>query len=266
MFLGDPHGDKRWLDNRFMIAAQQGCEAIFALGDLGYGFPLEQDNEKPLLHHLNKWANKYNVDFYFVDGNHDNHPQIWADGSEHGPFLQLEERVFFIPRGSVFDYAGVSFLGLGGAYSIDKDQRIAYEKATGLQTWWPTELITDAQVEAAINNAAEADIDVMLTHDAPWHVFRAIKRPELEMRINYKHDVQSRMQQRKVYEVAKQVHPKILLHGHWHHRYEHVLDFYGENPPVTVIGLGMNTHPSKDIDDATLVWKLPDDINVTIST
>lgn len=256
MFLGDAHGNKRWLESRFYAASIAKADVILQLGDLGVGFPL-QENEKPLLYHIEKWADKYDIPFYFVDGNHDNHVEIWnnADVEDNG-LHRVSEHVFYIPRGLVFELADTTFLGLGGAYSIDKDWRLAAMKAGSGDLWWPTETINDHNVETALKQAEGKDIDIMVTHEAPWNVFQVLGKEQMGFRLKEKHDMASRQQQQQIYKVVKAVRPRVLLHGHWHHRYNKVLDFYGEGLPVNVIGLGCDAdHPH---DESMLFAKLPE--------
>lgn len=56
------------------------------------------------------------------------------------------------------EWAGVRFLGLGGAFSVDRNAR-----KVG-RSFWFEETITDEEVELACENGKDG-VDVMLAHD-----------------------------------------------------------------------------------------------------
>ena len=253
MFLGDVHGNKRWLKAKFYEAAKRGCEAIVQLGDLGYGFPLSQENELHMADWLNKKANKAGVDFYFIDGNHDNHPEIRADSVPFGSIASIRgyDRVFYIPRGAKFTRWGTTFLGLGGAYSIDKQRRLVYEAKQNKKVWWPTEMITLDEKERAIENA-KGGVDIMLTHDAPWHVIDTL----FHTTRGVKDDPESAMNQQIIKDVMLEAMPKLLIHGHWHYRYNQLFPVPFTDEYIKVVGLGRDG----DRESGAVILTLPDDI------
>jgi hypothetical protein len=126
-------------------------------------------------------------------------------------------------------------LALGGAYSIDKPQRLYEEDKDNVPgtLWWDTEMITDEQVAKAKN---ALNVDVMLTHDSP-------KGIEI---LGIKGEFNSDLNREKVWNVVKTLRPEILFHGHYHRMYYDELTFpYHDGPNMVwhktkIYGLGAN--------------------------
>jgi len=119
------------------------------------------------------------------------------------------------------------FMAMGGAYSIDKAWR------TPGTSWWPQELITDRDVDRVTNElfilsgfSTEFKVDVMLTHDVPeippsMHAYMTSPHNEFG---EYKTDPTSKANRERLRAVMDAAQPKLLVHGHMHHRYNDVLD------------------------------------------
>lgn len=114
LFLGDIHG--RFIKVMNDIKKYQFENIIIIqVGDFGIGFRptiLEQKD----LNELNNVLNEKNIDMFVIRGNHDN-PKFWT-----------EERVVYSNIRLVKDYEVLDinqekFLLVGGAYSIDRDER-----------------------------------------------------------------------------------------------------------------------------------------------
>jgi len=220
---GDWHGSSSAAKAAAKKAVQTGCEVIVQVGDFGFWPHTDPDYVDTVSRHITKQG----LFMVWIDGNHENFDALY-DGNwpvTSGGFRKIAENVLYAPRGHRWEWDDVSFLALGGGYSIDKDFRLA----TGPigKYWWPQETLTQREVYEAIEGG---ECDVMFTHDCPSGV--EIGNPA------YKTDpasTQNRMAVRAVVNVAK---PLRLYHGHFHHRMDSVLTLE-DGHEVEVISLGM---------------------------
>ena len=143
-----------------------------------------------------------------IDGNHDAHPLIReVYGANDNGVRPLRDGVLdWADRGAVWSWHGVRFGALGGGVSIDRAVRVEHE------SWWPTETITDDDVERLITRASDG-LDVLLAHDAPMLPpgMRPLADPVLRA------DCYASNQQ--VERALRATRPRLLLHGHYHRRY-----------------------------------------------
>ena len=178
-FVGDTHGVRERTEAIIAEASWSGAKTIIQVGDFGIW---------PRMDHSRPRTDGFEVDvaamlerhgverLLFVDGNHDWHPWLRARRRKHeglfaenGPAdagstltqrtVPVEDtgRVRWVPRGSLFELAGLRILCCGGAPSIDPELRVPG------QSWWPEEEITDDDVTCS---CAAGQVDVLVTHDA----------------------------------------------------------------------------------------------------
>lgn len=215
LFLGDTHGDLSFASRACEFARDNGVDEIIQVGDWGYLWP-----GKDKIGSLDSILKHYAVPMRFIDGNHDDHPNLRTK-SERTP------RITYQPRGSLHvDADGTAFLFLGGAPSIDRGWR------TPGKSWWPEETIT---AEEAARAHEHARADVVVTHDAPDYPvgFSPAGSPEFRQ--------QSAESMAIVRGLVERYSPKLHVHGHWHHWYR---------SGVTV-GLDCNTG---HFSNAVLLW------------
>lgn len=221
MFVGDSHGDASYMANTLKSARQLEVNTVIQLGDFSLSF------DKGMIHSITAWLEQdENRKFYWIDGNHDHHDFLdeLVDGPAHAPinmggitspcFKQtFPDRLFYIPRGAVFKIGDKTLMGLGGAYSIDQDDR-----KQGVD-WWPQETISYANMHNAVINAQRyGPIDIMVTHDMP-----IIAEFEKELfRVGYKHGHGSYANRMNLSRVIDEVRPQSLYHGHYHYRHDSV--------------------------------------------
>jgi Icc-related predicted phosphoesterase len=199
MFAGDIHGNLDHAEWLFGHAREQGVNVIIACGDFGY-WPHYRWGEK-FLNAVAEMAEKNDIKFYWVDGNHENHDLLDDLVETHGadnPIPMYNENMNYIPRGCVFTIGSKKIMGYGGAYSWDWKHR-----ELGL-SWWKQELINDYKVD----ELPEQKVDILVTHEAP-----------LGKQISYKDDIAISVHQRElVSEIQSKVNPALHVCGHHHTR------------------------------------------------
>ncbi len=249
MFLGDVHGNEHWLRACVSRAAFNECELIIQLGDFGYW-----EHTKAGIYYLDQvqgMCRKYKIPMIFIDGNHENHEMLieymnkpfeyQLEGCNFSELKQIREGLGWIPRGSIFTINSTTFMGFGGAHSVDKASRkMGY-------SWWPGEMISIHDVETAINrfDTHKGQVDIMVTHEtfdgAPMDKL-------LPPGINPNQIPECLAGRWRVRDVVDHVKPRLLLHGHYHTRvrYEQELK---DGHIVTTLALSNDKSRMMDFDE-----------------
>lgn len=219
LLAGDIHGDLRWLLNLLWYARRFGCEGIVPLGDTGLWLDNalqrrtgENRINDPWLDAVETMLDGFGLWMRFLDGNHDNHPDARAAYPELGDdsgIRPIRERIDWADRASVWDWCGVRFGALGGAYSVDSGRR-----REGFD-WWPTEQISYREADRM---AGRGHVDVLLTHDDPEEARIPRLRP-----LDMKSDDRSSAHRRIISMAVEAATPELLCHGHFHIRYSDVV-------------------------------------------
>lgn len=202
LLLGDVHGEAGWLRTAVRAASLLGIRRILQLGDFGY-WP-HYGSGRVFLEKAQGALSNYDVELWWVDGNHENHDYL-ADAPRDENGFWRSGSIVHIGRGSRWEWEGRSFLGCGGAYSIDKPYRREGE------SWWAGETITEADLRRCSGPA----VDVLVTHDAPWGAQNVIGLGTVGNKDNYPESAANR---KRVAALCDEVQPKLLVHGHYHHR------------------------------------------------
>lgn len=163
--------------------------------------------------------------FDWIHGNHDDVPQVLANLGPENNFHQ--PNVTYIPQGATWEWEGVKFIGIGGAFSIDRAIRSA-----GTSFWPEAEILTHETMEQ-IKSVGE--VDIMVCHDVPFGVSKIEAFESLNI-FNLKQHVRdnSRYFREQLLECFETLNPSLVIHGHWHHYYE------GQLQDAKVLGLGSN--------------------------
>jgi hypothetical protein len=227
LLAGDWHGNREWALNVIrrvpqLLSGEQ-TRLILHVGDFGIWPGVEG---RRYLDSVSAVLNLVNAQLWFVDGNHEDHPQLAQMARAAAPDGRVAVRanVYHLPRGYRWQWRGRTWLACGGGVSLDKAGR-----AEGID-WWPQEEITNGQELALI---AGGHADVMVCHDCPSSVVHTFPRPPswwapTDMARNDAH--RARLQR-----IVDAVRPSDLVHGHLHRAYQRTCDFgYG---PVQVTGL-----------------------------
>jgi hypothetical protein len=155
---------------------------------------------------------------YRLDGNHD---RPWLSKSsrtrpEDGAGITLEfaedaqvvrhDRIRYLPRGSRWEWGGLSFCAIGGADSTI--ERFMGVPDTAID---PRILPSGDDVSRAV---AAGPADVLLTHDCGVTDSETLR---LLFGIERDHPA-ARLSRHRVREVLESVEPSLHLHGHYHRR------------------------------------------------
>lgn len=233
LVIGDTHMDTSSICNVAISKARKNdIHTIVQLGD--FGFWEHQDRGRRFLDKISKCLVREQINMYWIDGNHDNHPLLWETYG-NDDICQVRPNLFYVPRGTVWSMHGVTCMGLGGAFSIDKEWRIQEELMNaGLMRgrfdvhhtdvdmgsdfehtlWWPTEMVTDDDVERAVRHAHGKNVDIMFTHDCPT----GVDIPGIHSEGKWVFH-ETWLNRDKLEVVFDRVQPKLLMHGHYHIRY-----------------------------------------------
>ena len=232
LFAGDIHGNMEHAEWLFDYAVQNGVDTIISAGDFGY-WPHYKWGKK-FVNLVRTLAEKNQIKFYWVDGNHENHDLIDALVAEHGadePIALESDWFYYIPRGARFEIDGAKVMGYGGAYSVDwKDRQLGV-------SYWTQELISEYKVAEMLGEK----VDILVTHEAP-----------LGKRISYKDAIPISVNQRVlVSEIQDKTRPSLHVCGH-HHTRETWTTVHSE---VHVLGRDEMEHESVlivDIDNGNI--------------
>lgn len=96
---------------------------------------------------------------YFCPGNHEDWVDLESYATSVNPHpIELLKNIFYMPRCSTLDLLdGRRVLFIGGAHSIDKDERMS------LYDWFPQEVISPEDVDAL----PDTSIDIVVSHTCP---------------------------------------------------------------------------------------------------
>lgn len=207
-FIGDVHGNVPYIESLKGYLETNEVDRVIQVGDMGILWRHNNPDECP----VTQAVETLGVEWWFIDGNHDNHPNL----RNRDP--QITEKIRYIPRGTIEEIDGIKFGFLGGAYSIDKDYR-----AEGWD-WWPEEMPTREEAEPLMDKG----IDVLVTHEIPDSF-----KPAKYMNVEKKHEDASKPTRELVEEVMLSNNPQHVFCGHWH---QHNVQMLGTTK-VTVLDM-----------------------------
>ncbi|HEY5858171.1 MAG TPA: metallophosphatase [Aldersonia sp.] len=234
---GDWHANTAYAVEAVRHARRRDSDVVIQLGDFGFRFL------DTYLDELDAALADDDLILGFVDGNHEDFDRLLAIPVASDGLRYLRERIVHIPRGFRWVWAGIECLAVGGAYSIDRFLR------TPGETWWPQETITDDQIRVI---SAAGSADVMFCHDCPT----GVANPVLARRgYGYPPEAlaESERNRDRLRHIVDAVRPRRLWHGHFHFRYQSILN--GNDYHTVVDGLGRDGDP---IDNNMVVVNVED--------
>ena len=144
---------------------------VIICGDVGIVWNENSKEDK----YWQKWLNQKTFTTLFVDGNHDNHELLnsyavteWNDGKVHF----INENVIHLMRGQVFNIDNKKIFTMGGAESIDKNNR-----KPGI-SWWPGEMPSYQEYEEGLDNLDKNNwkVDYVITHTCSNIMFEELSK------------------------------------------------------------------------------------------
>lgn len=121
-----------------------------------------------------KWLTEKKFTTLFVDGNHENFDRLnalevvdFCGGKAH----KINDKIYHLMRGEVFNIDGKRIFTFGGASSHDKEYR-----KEGVN-WWEEELPSEDEIENAIRNLEKHNwaVDYVITHCAPISIQQMLR-------------------------------------------------------------------------------------------
>lgn len=162
---GDTHGKFERIKNFCQEFQTSQKDILIILGDTGINYSgAEYDRlKKELLDSLP-------ITIFAIHGNHEQRPHTidtYKEKQWHGGMVYYEEKypsILFAKDGEIFDLNGKKTIVIGGAYSVDKNIRIAYRWG-----WWEDEQPSE-EIKKYVESQLEKiswNIDVVLSHTTP---------------------------------------------------------------------------------------------------
>lgn len=200
---GDWHGDLSIARAVIRTLKSEDIHLLLHVGDLAVRWPGPKKGRFDK--RLGQLLDDADIEFLFIDGNHDNHKELRELSPLPDGTKRLSDQIRYLPRGAVIERQGIRIGGLGGAYSVDRRWR-----TEGKDLWADLEEPTPGEAERLM---ASAPVDVLLTHDAPASV-QGLEGFTLPPEIASAAERTRGLLQRTV-EVLQ---PALLFSGHWHQR------------------------------------------------
>ena len=214
---GDWHGNVPWgrrvISHAASILLHDGPRILLQAGDFGVwlrpgernayttaaGREVERDN---FLDELEKALAEHDMELWFADGNHENHPLLRELTAEN-PYITPHIR--YLERGTRWKWHNLTWVACGGAVSVDKLLR------TEGKDWFREEEITLTD-RFAVTDPGYAD--VLLSHDCPSWVPLKMFTPTPEP---WKPQIPKANAHREgMAEIAAELNLSWIFHGHYH--------------------------------------------------
>lgn len=165
ILTGDTHGEFERIEEFCQAYDTTTEDIMIILGDAGINYWLDERDEA-----LKERLAELPLTLFCIHGNHEERPEevpgyelvAWRGGQV---WVQPEyPNLLFAQDGEVYDFSGRRVLVIGGAYSVDKQYRLA----NGMQ-WFPTEQ-PDERTKTLVERRLDQlgwRIDVVLSHTVP---------------------------------------------------------------------------------------------------
>lgn len=156
---GDTHRDFDRINN----IEKNNDNMVIILGDAGINYYLNEEDDK-----LKKDLNNMNIKLFCIQGNHEERPENISGYKEVDMFdgrVFIEEQypnLIFAKNGELYTIDSKSVLVIGGAYSVDKEYRLAYG-----HRWFKDEQLSKLEKEEILNKYSGRHIDIILSHTCP---------------------------------------------------------------------------------------------------
>lgn len=162
---GDTHRDFYRIED---FCAENGTtkdDILIILGDACINYYLNRDDQA-----IKEWLETFPITLFMIQGNHEERASeidTYEEVEWHGGIVYVEPEypsLLFARDGDIFDFDGRSVIAIGGAYSIDK-----FDRLKSGEPWFPSEQPTDEikdYVERQLDKV-NWKVDIVLTHTVP---------------------------------------------------------------------------------------------------
>lgn len=238
--VGDLHGELHAARSAIARARRDRVDLVLQLGDFGFWPGPRGPSFAQVVDGL---LGGSGLEMWFIDGNHEHHDALLTLPIDDTGRRLVGTHLWHLPRGHRWQMGGLTWVAIGGAASVDGHLRLP-----GLD-WFPeAEVIQDEECVAIL---AAPPADVVLSHDAPFGVptlFTAYQqdRPAEARTSSWPTAalIASDAHQRRLATLVERLRPRVLVHGHHHHRYD---DRWSHEHGVTrVHGLGCDPGAGDD--------------------
>jgi len=213
--LGDVHANGEFLNFALWKMNLENISDVIQVGDFGIG---QTNYNARFLRRASVLAAHFGITVHIVPGNHEDHVLInELIGEQRTDFVRLRDNLLLVPRGMRWQWGSSTFVGLGGAPSVDMTARKAAQMGIldrKKHSWFPEEMITEEDL-AYVAEGGYADI--MLCHDAPNGVSAITKRISSNpMGFDVAGLAYAEEGREKMTRAFRSVAPKTFVHGHYH--------------------------------------------------
>lgn len=171
---GDCHGDFSRFENLNSAVPAGETWGVIILGDASVNLWLSKRDKKLKYQICHNYSN---LRFYLVRGNHEERPEnikgmqeCFDEGAWGYVYYEPEyPNIRYLKDGESYLIGGkYKTLVVGGAYSIDKDYRLARAAAGGYAGWFEGEQLSKEERDAIMDIARGQHYDLILTHTCPY--------------------------------------------------------------------------------------------------
>lgn len=165
IMLGDIHGTFEAI-SKFIIDNDITDTLLIQVGDFGVGFG-DSENTLIRLNVLNKTLEERDCTVVAIRGNHD-------DPSWFNVVYNSDNdcrNILLVPDYTVLETRNRTFLLVGGAISIDRKMRMAYDKGSVYKTYWSDEafIYNDTLLDEILKS--DVNIDTVVTHSSSYYAY-----------------------------------------------------------------------------------------------
>ena len=139
-------------------------DMIIILGDAGINYFLDK---KDII--CKETLKNYQIKLFCIRGNHEERPEninTYKEIDMFGGKVFIEDKypnLIFAKDGEIYTIDGKKVLVIGGAYSVDKENRILFG-----YTYFKDELLTKKEMNSILEKIKGKHFDIVLTHTCPY--------------------------------------------------------------------------------------------------
>ena len=209
---GDTHGEfsrfssKHFPDGKTLTKK----DYVIITGDFGGIWDVNSSHNSET--HWLKWLDEKPWTTLFIDGNHENFDRLdFLEKKDMfcGTVGIINNSIYHLKRGYVYEIEGKKIFTFGGGYSIDKAYRTPHI------SWWPQEMPNNEEYKRGLNNLKKYDnkIDYIITHTCSLNAFNIMKQYN---QMFYKEVEEERQIRLYFSEIEKSVDYEKWFCGHFH--------------------------------------------------